>query len=136
MRALLFYHEQKAKHVKAIKSKEYRRKLNKAARRKARDGAGAEGDSAALRAAAEDAEFERAKVLLTRCSRLEQCESLLCPSKAEATVVAPPWLLIKTSHLLFTRGFSMWSATLFSGVAQRPSAFGDMSGARSIYVLP
>lgn len=62
MRALLFYHEQKAKHLKAIKSKEYRRKLNKAARRKAKDGAAADGDSSALKAAAEDAEFERAKV--------------------------------------------------------------------------
>ncbi len=136
MRALLFYHEQKAKHVKAIKSKEYRRKLNKAARRKARDGAGAEGDSAALRAAAEDAEFERAKVLLIRCSRVEQCESLMCPSNAEVTVVASPWLLIKTSRLLFMTGFSMCNASLVSGGAQRPSAFDDMSGTRGIPVLP
>lgn len=62
MRALLFYHEVKAKRMKAIKSKEYRRHLNKSARRKAKTAAAADGDSSALKAAAESAEFERAKV--------------------------------------------------------------------------
>lgn len=61
MRALLFYHELKAKRVKAIKSKDYHRRLNRAARRKATK-AGEAGDEGALQAAAEDAEFERAKV--------------------------------------------------------------------------
>lgn len=48
--------------MKAIKSKEYRRQLNKSARRKAKTAAAADGDSSALKAAAESAEFERAKV--------------------------------------------------------------------------
>ncbi len=61
MRALLFYHERKAARMKAIKSKEYRRRTNKAARRKAsKDG---DGTGEALREAAEEAEFERAKVI-------------------------------------------------------------------------
>ncbi len=62
MRALLFYHELKAKRVKAIKSKEYHRRLNRAAKRKAAKAGEAGDDEEALRAAAEDAEFQRAKV--------------------------------------------------------------------------
>ena len=62
MRALLFYHELKAKRVKAIKSKEYHRRLNRAAKRKAAKAGDAGDDDEALRAAAEDAEFERVKV--------------------------------------------------------------------------
>ena len=63
MRALLFYHELKARRVKAIKSKEYHRRLNRAAKRKAAKAGEAGDDNEALRAAAEDAEFERVKVL-------------------------------------------------------------------------
>ncbi len=62
MRALLFYHELKAKRVKAIKSKEYHRRLNRAAKRKAAKAGEAGDDNEALRAAAEDAEFQRVKV--------------------------------------------------------------------------
>ena len=68
MRALLFYHELKAKRVKAIKSKDYHRRLNRAARRKATK-AGEAGDEGALQAAAEDAEFERAKVSSSSLTR-------------------------------------------------------------------
>ncbi len=64
MRALLFYHELKAKRVKAIKSKEYHRRLNRAAKRKAAKAGEAGDDNEALRAAAEDAEFQRVKVLV------------------------------------------------------------------------
>jgi U3 small nucleolar RNA-associated protein 14 len=61
MRALLFYHEVKAKRLKKIKSKEYRRKLKKAEKRRAGE-AGDEGDEEQLRLDLEAAEFERAKV--------------------------------------------------------------------------
>ncbi|PRW50835.1 U3 small nucleolar RNA-associated 14-like protein A [Chlorella sorokiniana] len=66
MRALLFYHEAKAKRLKKIKSKEYRRKLKKSEKRKAEAGGG-EGDEGeeALRLELEAAEFERAKERLT-----------------------------------------------------------------------
>ncbi|PSC76740.1 U3 small nucleolar RNA-associated 14-like protein A isoform A [Micractinium conductrix] len=64
MRALLFYHESKAKRLKKIKSKEYRRKLKKAEKRKAAAG-GEEGDEEQLRLEAEEAEFERAQERLT-----------------------------------------------------------------------
>mmetsp|Transcript_37964 Transcript_37964/g.96008 ORF Transcript_37964/g.96008 Transcript_37964/m.96008 type:complete len:1095 (-) Transcript_37964:202-3486(-) len=83
LRSLLFYHELKAKRVKAIKSKEYHRKAAKAAKRKAgrlgdegaveaalaAAGVGVGGDEggalAAEREEAEEAEFERAKERLT-----------------------------------------------------------------------
>jgi U3 small nucleolar RNA-associated protein 14 len=64
MRSLLFYQEVKARHANKIKSKEYHRKLSKAAKRKAA-AAGADGDDMdedAVRTAQEQAEFERAKV--------------------------------------------------------------------------
>ncbi len=69
MRALMFYHEMKAKRLKKIKSKEYRRRLKKAEKRKAE--AGAEGgadlllDEEELRQAQEEAEFNRAQERLT-----------------------------------------------------------------------
>lgn len=70
MRALLFYHEVKAKRLKKIKSKEYRRRLKKAEKRKAGAAEGDGGfeglmDEDALRQELEDAEFERAKERLT-----------------------------------------------------------------------
>mmetsp|Transcript_5357 Transcript_5357/g.11731 ORF Transcript_5357/g.11731 Transcript_5357/m.11731 type:complete len:1130 (-) Transcript_5357:373-3762(-) len=67
MRSLLFYHEMKAKRLKAIKSKEYHRKLAKAEKRKAdRLGEGMdEADAEALKDAEVEAEFERAKERLT-----------------------------------------------------------------------
>lgn len=66
MRALLFYHEVKAKRLKKIKSKEYRRRLKKAEKRKA-EGGDAELllDEDAQRQADEDAEFQRAQERLT-----------------------------------------------------------------------
>jgi U3 small nucleolar RNA-associated protein 14 len=69
MRALMFYHEMKAKRLKKIKSKEYRRRLKKAEKRKAE--AGGEGgadlllDEDELRQAQEEAEFNRAQERLT-----------------------------------------------------------------------
>ncbi|KFM25617.1 U3 small nucleolar RNA-associated protein 14 [Auxenochlorella protothecoides] len=65
-RALLYYHEAKAKRLKKIKSKEYRRQMKRADRRKA-DKLGAEegGDAAEALVAAEEAEFARAKERLT-----------------------------------------------------------------------
>lgn len=63
MRALLFYHELKSKRMKKIKSKEYRRKLKKAEKRKAL--MGEDGDKEALHAELEDAEFQRARERLT-----------------------------------------------------------------------
>ncbi|KAL4441441.1 hypothetical protein ABPG77_001945 [Micractinium sp. CCAP 211/92] len=63
MRALLFYHETKAKRLKKIKSKEYRRKLKKAEKRKAE--AAGEEDEDQLRLEQEQAEFDRAKERLT-----------------------------------------------------------------------
>lgn len=73
MRALLFYHEAKAKRMKKIKSKEYRRRLKKAARAKAAAAAEAitneDGmillDEDAIRKEREQAEFERAQERLT-----------------------------------------------------------------------
>ena len=73
MRALLFYHEVKAKRLKKIKSKEYRRRLKKAAKAKAAAAADAatneDGvlllDEDALRKEREQAEFERARERLT-----------------------------------------------------------------------
>jgi len=69
MRALLFYHELKAKRMKKIKSKEYRRKIKKAEKRKALALGGGSGDAdfdeETLRHELEDAEFDRAKERLT-----------------------------------------------------------------------
>ena len=77
MRSVLFYHELKAKRVKAIKSKEYRKRMGKGRSRKGGDpddwetdldGDGVEemGDEAALRREKEaEAEFERARERLT-----------------------------------------------------------------------
>jgi U3 small nucleolar RNA-associated protein 14 len=63
MRHLLFYAEQKAKRLSKIKSKEYHRRQNKAARRAAERAGAAAGDvDEAERLAAEEAEFDRAKV--------------------------------------------------------------------------
>lgn len=62
-RALLYYHEAKAKRLKKIKSKEYRRQMKRADKRKAdKLGSADGGDAAEALAAAEEAEFERAKV--------------------------------------------------------------------------
>jgi len=67
-RALLFYHEVKAKRLKKIKSKEYRRRLKKA-EKKRQEGAGEDGmlmvGEDELRQQREDAEYERAKERLT-----------------------------------------------------------------------
>jgi U3 small nucleolar RNA-associated protein 14 len=69
MRALLFYHELKAKRMKKIKSKEYRRKIKKAEKRRALGLGGESGDAdfdeETLRHELEDAEFDRAKERLT-----------------------------------------------------------------------
>ncbi|GLI69141.1 hypothetical protein VaNZ11_013698 [Volvox africanus] len=69
LRALLFYHELKSRRLKAIKSKEYHRHLARAAKHKATKlaAAAAEGDGNvdAERAAAIEAEFQRAKERLT-----------------------------------------------------------------------
>jgi len=70
MRALMFYHEMKAKRLKKIKSKEYRRRLKKAEKRKAEAIAGEGGadlllDEDELRHAQEEAEFNRAQERLT-----------------------------------------------------------------------
>lgn len=65
MRALLFYHEVKAKRMKKIKSKEYHRKLKKAEKRKALEAGGEADDEEQLRQMMEEAEFERAKERLT-----------------------------------------------------------------------
>jgi U3 small nucleolar RNA-associated protein 14 len=63
MRHLLFYAEQKAKRLSKIKSKEYHKRQNKAARRAAERAGAAAGDvDEAERLAAEEAEFDRAKV--------------------------------------------------------------------------
>lgn len=63
MRHLLFYAELKAKRLSKIKSKEYHRKMNKAAKRKAQQlGVAGEDNESARKAALEEAEFERAKV--------------------------------------------------------------------------
>ncbi|GLC47246.1 hypothetical protein PLESTF_000895000 [Pleodorina starrii] len=75
MRSLLFYHELKARRLKAIKSKEYHRHLARAAKRKATKLAalgaegGGEGDVDAERAAAIEAEYQRAKERLTQRHR-------------------------------------------------------------------
>ncbi|KAI8110648.1 hypothetical protein M9435_002322 [Picochlorum sp. BPE23] len=66
MRALLFYHEVKAKRLKKIKSKEYRRRMKKADKKKMETGGqdmlvGEEE----LQAQREEAEYERAKERLT-----------------------------------------------------------------------
>jgi U3 small nucleolar RNA-associated protein 14 len=67
-RALLFYHEIKAKRLKKIKSKDYRRRLKKAEKKK-QDGAGEDGmlmlGDEELQQQREDAEYERAKERLT-----------------------------------------------------------------------
>eukprot|EP00877_Chromochloris_zofingiensis_P011898 jgi/Chrzof1/6962/Cz02g05190.t1 len=66
MRHLLFYAELKAKRLSKIKSKEYHRKMNKAAKRKAQQlGVAGEDNESARKAALEEAEFERAKERLT-----------------------------------------------------------------------
>jgi U3 small nucleolar RNA-associated protein 14 len=66
MRHLLFYAELKAKRLAKIKSKEHARRANRAAKRAAARLADAAGDEvAAARAAAEEAEFDRAKVRST-----------------------------------------------------------------------
>jgi U3 small nucleolar RNA-associated protein 14 len=70
MRALLFYHEVKARRLKKIKSKDHRRRLKRAERKRAADGGagdddGGEGGADALRRDREEAEFERAKERLT-----------------------------------------------------------------------
>ncbi|KAK9806336.1 hypothetical protein WJX72_010623 [[Myrmecia] bisecta] len=64
MRTLLFFHEAKAKRMKAIKSKDYHRRTNRAAKRKA-EKAGDTGDEDIIRLAAENAEFKRAQERLT-----------------------------------------------------------------------
>ena len=67
-RALLFYHEVKAKRLKKIKSKEYRRRLKKA-EKKRQEGAGEDGmlmlGKEELQQQQEEAEYERAKERLT-----------------------------------------------------------------------
>lgn len=68
MRALLFYHELKSRRLKKIKSKEYRRRLKKAEKRKAQASTADGGmllDEDALRREIEEAEYERAKERLT-----------------------------------------------------------------------
>eukprot|EP00775_Hariotina_reticulata_P004466 gene4466-4722_t len=69
MRHLMFYAELKSKRLAKIKSKEHHRRANKAAKRAAARAAAAAGvdvaDEEAARAAAEEAEFERAKERLT-----------------------------------------------------------------------
>ncbi|KXZ48222.1 hypothetical protein GPECTOR_29g127 [Gonium pectorale] len=71
LRSLLFYHELKSRRLKAIKSKEYHRHLARAAKRKATKmaaaaaEAGPDGDVDGERAAAIEAEFQRAKERLT-----------------------------------------------------------------------
>jgi len=72
MRALLFYHEMKAKRLKKIKSKEYRRRIKKSKERRKAEaaaelGTGIDGlmNPDELRREIEDAEFERAKERLT-----------------------------------------------------------------------
>lgn len=66
MRALLFYHEVKAKRLKKIKSKEYRRKLKRSRKRKQEE---LEEmtlmDEDEIRQQREEAEYERAKERLT-----------------------------------------------------------------------
>lgn len=63
MRHLMFYAELKAKRLARIKSKEHHRRANRAAKRAAARAAEAAGDQhAEAKAAAEEAEFERAKV--------------------------------------------------------------------------
>lgn len=64
MRALLFYSELKAKRLKNIKSKDYHKRANKADKRKAQREGGL-GDAEDARAAAVEAEFDRAKERLT-----------------------------------------------------------------------
>ena len=67
-RALLFYHEVKAKRLKKIKSKDYRRRLKKA-EKKRQEGAGEDGmlmlGKEELQQQQEEAEYERAKERLT-----------------------------------------------------------------------
>eukprot|EP00879_Flechtneria_rotunda_P019030 GHRR01019979.1.p1 GENE.GHRR01019979.1~~GHRR01019979.1.p1 ORF type:complete len:341 (+),score=185.00 GHRR01019979.1:544-1566(+) len=63
MRHLMFYADLKAKRLAKIKSKEHHRRANRAAKRAAARLADAAGDEeAAARQAAEEAEFDRAKV--------------------------------------------------------------------------
>ncbi|KAG2495048.1 hypothetical protein HYH03_006979 [Edaphochlamys debaryana] len=74
LRSLLFYHELKSRRLKTIKSKEYHRHLAKAAKRKANRLAAASadadgGDPDAEKAAAIEAEFQRAKERLTQRHR-------------------------------------------------------------------
>ncbi|BDA46715.1 probable U3 small nucleolar RNA-associated protein 14 homolog A [Coccomyxa sp. Obi] len=64
MRSLLFHQEMKLKHLAKIKSKDYHRRAQRAAKAKAKK-AGEMGDNEQLRLAAEDAEFNRAKERLT-----------------------------------------------------------------------
>jgi U3 small nucleolar RNA-associated protein 14 len=68
-RALLFYHEVKAKRLKKIKSKEYRRRLKKAEKRKSQTATGEDGmlllDEDELKQQREEAEYARAKERLT-----------------------------------------------------------------------
>lgn len=71
LRSLLFYHELKSRRLKSIKSKEYHRHLARAQKRKAAKLAAAAGEAGgednvdAERAAAIEAEFQRAKERLT-----------------------------------------------------------------------
>ncbi|GAX81102.1 hypothetical protein CEUSTIGMA_g8536.t1 [Chlamydomonas eustigma] len=69
MRSLLFHHELKAKRLKAIKSKDYRKRLAKVeklhAKKTGASIADEEADSDAERAAEAEAEFERARERLT-----------------------------------------------------------------------
>ena len=68
-RALLFYHEVKAKRLKKIKSKEYRRRLKKAEKKKSNAATGEDGmlllDEEELKQQREEAEYARAKERLT-----------------------------------------------------------------------
>ncbi|GAX85472.1 hypothetical protein CEUSTIGMA_g12888.t1 [Chlamydomonas eustigma] len=69
MRSLLFHHELKAKRLKAIKSKDYRKRMAKVeklhAKKTGASIADEEADSDAERAAEAEAEFERARERLT-----------------------------------------------------------------------
>jgi U3 small nucleolar RNA-associated protein 14 len=98
MRHLLFYAELKAKRLAKIKSKEHARRANRAAKRAAARLADAAGDEvAAARAAAEEAEFDRAKVRLTAgwCSWICWCASAMC-----SCVAAPLQLWLQHAHVV------------------------------------
>ena len=75
--------------LQAIKSKEYRRRTNKAARRKAaKDG---DGTSEALKEAAEQAEFERAKVTAREKNFCPSCLALSAASTLYPMCLTALW---------------------------------------------